>query len=469
MTSETGGKAEIPTGLDAPRAPGHWGPLGHLPLMRRGLLPALAELGSGAPLAKLQFGPVTKYVVSDGELAQEVLADKTRAFGRKRVIRGFRPVTGEGLLTLEGGEHREHRRILTPAFSRASLARITPLIGEVASQYAERLPLGTAMDVDREMLRLSADLTVRCLFRSEIDQETVSWLAAKAAPLSRGVLLRMLTPGWGPALPTPECIARRQVTHRLRQVAGALPAHHRLGGGDDVLSLLELSACPARGSSRITQAAVVDELITFLVASSEATAMTLAWAWHELARNPKAEQAVHNEGDALFNRGQPLPRTALEHLPVTTRAVMEVLRLYPVPVVPRNVLHEVNIGGFRLPRGAEVLVNLYGIHRDPAHYPHPHTFDPHRWPADANPLALRDAYLPFSTGAHRCIGAPFAGLIAPIALAALAARFQLRPADPHRRVRAVPGVVTRPNRLVMTATARPGVGAPRQPAPPTQT
>ncbi|WP_327361009.1 cytochrome P450 [Streptomyces sp. NBC_01296] len=454
-------------GLDIPRAPGHWGPLGHLPLLRHGLLSTLAELGAGAPVVKLQVGAVTKYVVSDGDLAQEILGDKRQAFGRKRVIRGFRPVTGDGLLSLESREHREHRRILAPAFGRLPLARITPLICEVASEYAGRMFSGPSsgpgldldLDLDLEMLRLSADITVRCLFRSHTDQETVSWLATKAAPLSKGVLLRMLAPAWSPALPTPEFVARRRATHRLRQVVADLPARHMPAeGGDDVLSLLEGAACPARGPARISRAAVVDELVTLLVAASEATAVTLAWAWHELARHPRAEQAVQAEADAVFNSGRSLPEKLLEHLPLTTKAVMEVLRLYPVPVLPRNALREVSVGGFRFPRGAEVLINVYGIHRDPGHYPQPHTFDPDRWPSDATPLALSSAYLPFSTGAHRCIGAPFAALIAPIALAALAARFQLRPAEAGRRVRAVPGVVTRPNRLIMTASPRVGAG-----------
>lgn len=447
---------------EVPRAPGHWGPLGHLPLLGRGLLPALAELGAGAPVVKLQVGPVTKYVVNDGDLAREILADKSQDFGRQRVIRGFRPVTGEGLLTVEGTQHREHRRLLAPAFSQAALARMTPRICEVASEFAGRWPSDTAVDLGQEMLGLSAEITVRCLFRSHTERETVSWLAAKAAPLSKGVLLRMLVPAWSPGLPTPEAIARRRVTYKLRQVVEALPGRHApAGGACDVLSLLQAAICPAQGSPGITSAAVVDELVTLLVASSEATAMTLAWAWHELSGNPGAEQAVQREADALFNSGRSLPEDILEHLPFTSRVVSEVLRLYPVPVMPRNALREVTIGGFKFPRGAEVLLNLYGIHRNPAHYPLPDTFDPQRWSPDAALLPPRSAYLPFSSGGHRCIGTPFATLTAPIALAVLAARFHLRPLDPRRRVRAVPGVVTRPNRLVMTATARHGIGAPR--------
>ncbi|MFF4369464.1 cytochrome P450 [Streptomyces sp. NPDC001594] len=420
----------------------------------------LAELGGAGPVVRVRIGRGGRYVVNDGALAQEILADRNQAFAKDRMIRGFRPITGDGLSTLEGAEHREHRRIVTPAFSRASLASTTPLISQVTADFAGRWTPGAALEVDREMLKLGADIIIRCLFRSVADADTMSWLSTKVSALSKGVLLRMVMPAWCPPLPTPESIARRRATHRLREVMDALPARHTpAADSDDVLSLLQAAACPVQGERGLTRKAVIDELITFLAAGSETTGMMLAWAWHELARNRELEQAVQCEADAVFHSGRPLPEKILDHLPVASQVVTEVLRMYPLPVVPRNTLREVTVGGFHLPQGAEVILNLYGIHRDPALYTRPHTFDPHRWAADAAPANARNAYLPYGAGAHRCIAAPFVAVGGPIALAALAARFQLRPADAHRPVRAVPGVVTRPSRIRMTATLRTGARA----------
>ncbi|MER6256212.1 cytochrome P450 [Streptomyces sp. NPDC001584] len=458
----TGGKnpeaAVTPVaGRDVPNAPGHRRLLGHLPLMRDGMLPMLRELGEAGPVVKLQLGPGTKYVISDGELAHEILADKTNAFGRERMARGFRPVTGDGLFTLDGTAHRERRKIVTPAFTRTPLAATTPLICQVTSDFAKRLPPRTVLELDHEMLKLSVDIAVRCLFRSEAPVDTVSWLATKAFTLSRGILLRMTAPLWLPPMRTP---SGWRATRTLREVAETLSARHVPAGcGNDVLSLLDEAACPVQGEPNITRTAVIDELITFLAANSDATAMTLAWAWHELAQNRDLEHAVQSEADALFNSGRPLPDKVVEHLPLTSRVVKEVMRLYPIPVVARNTVREVTVGGFRLPPRAEVLLNLYGIHRDPTVYPHPDTFDPHRWTGDEALTTRGNAYLPFSAGAHRCVGAPFAAISAPVALAALAARFELRPAHPDRPVKAVAGVVTRPKRLLMTATPRAGFNA----------
>ncbi|MFD9356011.1 cytochrome P450 [Streptomyces sp. NPDC060031] len=444
-------------GRDVPDAPGHRRLLGHLPLLRHGMLPMLRDVGSAGPVLKLQFRPGTKYVVSDGQLAHEILADKTNAFGRERMARGFRPVTGDGLFTLDGTAHRERRKIVTPAFTRTPLTAAAPLVCQVTSDFAKRWPQQTALELDHEMLKLSVDIAVRCLFRSEAPLDTVSWLATKAFTLSRGILLRMTAPLWLPPLRTP---SGWRATRTLREVAENLSTRHVAADcGNDVLSLLDEAACPAQGTPTLARKAVIDELITFLAANSDATAMTLAWAWHELARNRDLEQAVQREADALFNSGGPLPEKIVEHLPFTSQVIKEVMRLYPIPVVARNTVREVTVGGFRLPHGAEVLLNLYGIHRDPTVYDRPDTFDPHRWAEDEALTTRGNAYLPFSAGAHRCVGAPFAAISAPVALAALAARFELRPTHPDRPVQAVAGVVTRPKRLLMTATPRAGFNA----------
>ncbi|MFK0045973.1 cytochrome P450 [Streptomyces sp. NPDC090741] len=444
-------------GREVPSAPGkHW-LLGHLPLLRRGILPALVELRAAGPVVTVQAGTGSTYVVNDGALAHEILVDKNQVFGKERMIRGFQAATGDGLNTLEWAEHQERRRIVTPAFGRASTAHAAPLICQVAADFARRWPVGTPLEMDREMLKLSADITVRCLFRSEADPDTMSWLATKMSTLSKGVMLRMAAPAWCPPLPTPESIDRWRAKRRVRQVVQGLRERHTpTERRDDLLSLLNAAACPAPGAPGIPSTVVSDELVTFLGVGSETIGVALAWAWHELARNRDLEQAVQREADALFNSGNPLPEKVDEHLPLSTQVVMEALRLYPLPVVPRNALREVTVGGFRFPRGADVLLNLYGIHRDPALHPRPDTFDPYRWAPESARTALRNAYLPYGAGAHRCVAAPFAALSGAIALATLAAQFQLRPADPHCQVRAVAGVVTRPDRLVMTATPRTG-------------
>lgn len=95
--------------------------------------------------------------------------------------------------------------------------------------------------------------------------------------------------------------------------------------------------------------------------------------------------------------------------------IEETLRLeVPTKSISRLALEPVTIGGFAIPAGAVVTVNLGGANRDPAKFPDPDRFELGR----AN---VRD-HLSFSRGAHGCIGAPLARMEVRVALEQFLAR-----------------------------------------------
>ncbi|WP_346657011.1 cytochrome P450 [Streptomyces sp. F001] len=68
------------------------------------------------------------------------------------------------------------------------------------------------------------------------------------------------------------------------------------------------------------------------------------------------------------------------------------------------------------------------MHRDPALFPDPLTFDPDRWSDDEQTLPP-GAFLPFGAGKHKCIGDRFAltELITAIATIVRRVRLELAP------------------------------------------
>ena len=129
-----------------------------------------------------------------------------------------------------------------------------------------------------------------------------------------------------------------------------------------------------------------------------------------LIDNPAWQERLRAEVAALgLARGEPLPFEKLEAMPLTEMAFKEAMRINPpVPSIPRRVLRDFEFGGFRIPAGVNININPLYTHHMPEIWPDPAHFDPMRFTDEAQRGRHRFAWVPFSGGAHMCIGLHFA-------------------------------------------------------------
>jgi cytochrome P450 len=134
-----------------------------------------------------------------------------------------------------------------------------------------------------------------------------------------------------------------------------------------------------------------DELVTLL--SDGPTSSTLAWTFERLLRHPDKLDMLQE--DLLAGDGEYLDAV-----------VKETLRLRPpVPVVVRNLLEPLRLGGYDLPAGTTVAPCIHLIHRDERHYPEAHRFLPERF-VGKQPGTY--TWIPFGGGVRRCLAASYA-------------------------------------------------------------
>ncbi|MFD7491118.1 cytochrome P450 [Streptomyces sp. NPDC059832] len=243
---------------------------------------------------------------------------------------------------------------------------------------------------------------------------------------------------------------------RLRHTCDLLIAERRADGTDhgDLLSALVAARDLEDGGRGMTDAEISDTILTVFLAGTETTASTLAWALDLLARHPEIEQRLHTEVDTVL-RGNPASHADLPRLELTERIITETLRLYPSAwFLTRTVTHDTHLGGHPLPAGTSVAYSPYLIHHRPDLHTDPETFDPDRWDPQ-RPQAPRNAFIPFATGARKCIGNTFAMTEATLALATITARWSLKHLPGQPPVRPVLGASFGPGRLRMHATPRP--------------
>ncbi|MEV0008984.1 cytochrome P450 [Streptomyces sp. NPDC047973] len=191
------------------------------------------------------------------------------------------------------------------------------------------------------------------------------------------------------------------------------------------------------------------------MAGTETTASVLSWVFYELARNPDLERAVLAELDTVLD-DRPVAFADLPRLPYLDRVVRETLRLHHTGwLVTRRTVTPTRLGPWSIPADTELAYCQHALHRDPALFPDPLTFDPDRWLDDAQADAIvPGAFLPFGAGKHKCIGDRFALTELVTAVATIIRRVRFGLPTRHAVVRPVAQATVRPGKLMMTTHER---------------
>ncbi len=156
--------------------------------------------------------------------------------------------------------------------------------------------------------------------------------------------------------------------------------------------------------------------------------------------------------DAVVGRRLPAAGD-ISGLRYLTCVLTEAVRVYPpVYILGREAIGDVEVDGYRLPRGTVMLMSQWVVHRDRRFFPEPEAFKPERWAGGLARALPRFAYFPFGGGARICIGQPLALMEAKLVLASICQRFRLvASADP---VAPFPSVTLRPDRPIRLRISR---------------
>jgi cytochrome P450 len=357
-------------------------------------------------ISRLRMGPVPMYLVAEADLIVEMIAKRPDEFRKSnRTYASLRGHLGRALITLEGDEHRRHRRLMQPVMHTRSVAAQAQTMVDLTRQRVRSWSDGSQVRLLDEMADLTLRIVCAALFRIDDDVEAEQLVAAVhefAGSLNVTLRQAFPLPGW---LPTRANRRRRRSVRRVDELAYRLIRRRRASevDGGDLLSLLV--AAEDSGSPGLSDVEVRDELLTMFFAGHETSAAALTWAFYLLGEHPEVAADLRAELASVVG-----PRDAtmadLPDLPALGRVVKETLRLYPPAwVFDRSPRHDLVLGGYAIPKGANVLISPWVVHRDGRHWDAPEEFRPERFAGAAPP---RGAYLPFGDGPRICVGNRFA-------------------------------------------------------------
>ncbi len=423
--------------IEPPKVPLATRPLGILETVRRArrnvleIIPGLAlrqPMLSGATVARW-------HMVMDPDALERILKDRVEDYPKSPVTkRLLRPAIGESLFIAEGAHWRWQRRAAAPVFAWRHLVALAPVMTEAAARSAERIGAEMAAKggIDAYPQMVSATFDVICDValsgREALDRGAVARAIDEyMETVAKTSLLDVLAvPTW---VPRPGTLFRRRSSDLRPMMERVIEARRKEAPREDLLGLMAEAEDPETGR-RMTAAELRDNMLAFIVAGHETTALALAWALYLLALDPEAQERAREEASAVCGEG-PAEAAHLDRLVYTGQVLEEAMRLYPpAAFLARIALAEDRLCGRPIMKGDILMLPIYALHRHRMLWDDPDAFDPDRFAPEAAKRRHRYQYLPFGAGPRICIGMGFALMEAKLILATLLARWRFAPAGP---------------------------------------
>ena len=330
-----------------------------------------------------------------------------------------RVLLGNGLIVNDGESWSRQRRMMQPLFHSQVIRSFSTVMEKLNLELVERwsghAERGEPVNLTRALSEVTLGIVLRALFSIDLDRLIA---AEGVSPFD------LLTTETRRDLPF--AAKFRSLTRHVLTMINARRQERRVEM--DLLSML-MEARDRDTGEAMPDRALLDEIMTLIVAGHETTASTLNWTWYLLSQHADVESRLHasiGANDSIPAAPSPADEPPEAHSCVE-RVLQEAMRMYPPGwLFTRRALKDDRLGGFHVPAGTDIFICPYLLHRHTAHWSHPDDFDPDRFVPDAAKSRHRFAFLPFSAGPRYCIGASFAMTEMAMHMSMVAQRFRLK-------------------------------------------
>ncbi len=409
-----------------------WGIMKSLSVARKNLLRILPEITTTQPMVSGKTGK-RWHMLMDPKAIREILLDRVDDYPKSDVTKNLlKPAVGESLFIAEGAHWRWQRRAAAPVFTHRNMLNLAPIMTSAAERAAERITDAgpRAVDMLDEMVTTTFDVIADVTFSGggTFDRDNVhnaiDDYIAEAGKISLFDILGL--PDW---IPRPGRMKSGKALKEMKAMADKAIDERAARGHEGVPDLLDLLLAGVDPETKrsMNTAELRDNLLTFIVAGHETTALTLAWSMYLMAFDQDAQTRARQEAQTVLN-GRAATGEDVANLPYIRQIIDEALRLYPpAGIISRTAQKPDTLCEREIRKGDTVMVPIYALHRNELLWDDPDSFRPERF--EDRKSVPRYAYLPFGDGPRICIGASFALQEAVIILATLLSKFKFTPVE----------------------------------------
>ncbi|KAL6843264.1 hypothetical protein ACP4OV_026977 [Aristida adscensionis] len=362
------------------------------------------------PTAILVGAPANKFIFSSTAVTPISNASMARMVGHRTI----RDVSGE--------EHRRLRAMVVQFLRPDTIKRRVATMDDEVRRHLDAVWRGRdTVAVMPSMKTLTFDVMCTVFFGLSPDGDSAvrRVLATDFQLLVRGILAVPLDL---PFTTFHKCLTASQRGRRI--VAGIIEerraklASGKISAADDVVNHMLAEGLPDEET--------IDNIMFLMIAAHDTTASLLTFLLRHLEANQDAYAKVADEQAEVARGkapGEALTWEDLGRMRYTWAAALETLRLVP-PLfsVLRETTADVEYGGYRIPKGWQVIQPMSPTQWDPAIFPEPQRFEPARFQnASAVPPFC---FIPFGGGARVCPGVDFAKVETLVAVHYIVTRFR---------------------------------------------
>ncbi|KAK7954166.1 hypothetical protein PG988_014860 [Apiospora saccharicola] len=330
----------------------------------------------------------------------------------------------------------EQKKFIKFGLTQRALESYVPLIEKEVKDYLQSHPTlqGTngIFDVSAAMSEITLYTAGRTLQGAEVRKKLTAELADLYHDLEQGFQPINFIAPW---LPLPQNRRRDKAHEKMCAIYMDVINDRRKSGNvenEDHDMIGNLMNCTYKNGQPVPDKEIAKLMITLMMAGQHSSSSSSAWIMLRLASRPDIVGELYQEQQGP----PPLQYADLDKLTLMQNVIKETLRLHgSIHIIMRKVTQPLPVPGTDYVITPDKVLGASPLmtHCDPAYFPDPLAWNPHRWDAGSQQWGVRteassqadtadtvdygygltsrgtrSPYLPFGAGRHRCIGEKFA-------------------------------------------------------------
>lgn len=375
-------------------------------------------------------------VICEPVAVRRILSDPKTFIKGEDYSTVFNIAFGEGLVTSNGNKHKRDRGLFHKYFIKTNIAPFLVHANTITKEAIEEEIIKNgnerkSYDIEEffAILALRTFMKFFCGKKFTKKEEEYFTKFASEGSYIVGRMIMLGFPIWSPVMipwVTKIKEGKKRFWSSMKDVINERKSQIKLDGEpeiDDCLSVL------INSENNMTEEDMSDHIITMLCAGHDTTAYFSSYTAHLLAQYPEIQEKLRTEIQEVLQNKTEISADDISKMIYLNKVMQESLRLYSIiPCVSRQSVDDIVIkeaDNLSIPKGANILIPMFLINRDPELWINPSVFDPERFDGKTDWTSAKHGFFPFGYGTRVCIGNSLAQLESGIFLCHLLLKYKI--------------------------------------------